>query len=60
MSIDKALQIAYDYGQIDGNRHKTWVIDQMLKSLLDAKEYKTWVKKYENDGEYKWDIGIPP
>jgi hypothetical protein len=28
-----ALRIAREYGQIDGNHHKTWVIDQMVAAL---------------------------
>lgn len=32
--IDKVRNIAYEYGQIDGAHHKTWVIDQMIRELL--------------------------
>ena len=56
--IDKALEIAYQYAQIDGSHHRLWVIDQMLRELLGDK-YKSWIKKYE-EGDYKWDIGIAP
>jgi hypothetical protein len=31
--IALALQIASAYGQIDGNHHKTWVIEQMVAAL---------------------------
>lgn len=31
--IDKALKIAIEYGGIDGDRHKTWVIDQIVRTL---------------------------
>ncbi len=56
--ILKAVEIAFANGQIDGSHHKLWVIDQMLRILL-GKEYETWVKQYESDGEI-WDVGIPP
>lgn len=62
--IEKALDIAWCYGQIDGNHHKTWVIDQMVRALCGSEEeYKKWVDKYEApDGEdyWEWDCGIAP
>lgn len=57
--IDKVINIAYEYGQIDGAHHKTWVIDQMIRELLRT-EYDKFIKEYEEDGEYTWDIGIAP
>ncbi len=57
--IDKVINIAYEYGQIDGAHHKTWVIDQMIRELLGT-EYDKFIKEYEEDGEYTWDIGIAP
>ena len=62
--IEKALDFAWCYGQIDGDHHKTWVIDQMVRALCGSEEeYKKWVEKYENpDGEdyWEWDCGIAP
>ena len=62
--VERALQIAWSYGQIDGSHHKMWVIDQMVRALCGTKEeYTEWVKTYETpDGEdyYEWDIGIAP
>lgn len=62
--IKKALKIAWSYGQIDGNHHKTWVIDQMVRALCGSdKEYSDWIKSYETpDGEdyWEWDTGIAP
>lgn len=62
--VKKALEIAYDYGQIDGAHHRLWVIDQMVRALLGDDEYQKWVETYEmpeEDGEgYKWDCGIAP
>lgn len=63
--IEAALTIAVNYGQIDGEHHKTWVIDQMVRALLPDKEsYRAWVKE-ACDGEdgpdtYDWNKGIPP
>lgn len=58
-----ALEIALQYGQIDGEHHKTWVIDQMVRALT-GDGYERWVKE-ARDGEdgpytYDWDKGIPP
>lgn len=56
---EKAIDIAYEYSQIDGEHHKAWCIDQIVRALTDD-NYNEFVKKYENNGEYKWDIGIAP
>lgn len=61
--IEKALEVAESYSQIDGSHHKAWVIDQMVRALLSGK-YKKWIRKYK-DGEdgantYEWDKGIAP
>ena len=55
-----AVEIAYRYGQIDGDHHKAWVIDQMVREILGEKEYEKFVKDYEAGGEYEWDKGIAP
>ena len=57
--IEKAIDIAYQYGQIDGEHHKTWTIDQMVRQLLGNK-YDNFVKEYEEGGEYSWNTGIAP
>ena len=57
--IDNALGLAWQYGQIDGNHHKMWVIDQIVRVLL-GDGYEKWVEEYEGDDEYEWDVGIAP
>lgn len=52
-------------GKIDGEHHKMWVIDQIVRTLCGSdEEYKKWVDKYEEpleDGDYySWDEGINP
>jgi len=63
--IKKALELAFDYGSIDGGHHKMWVIDQMVRALLGSKkEYDKWIRDFCNgeDGPstYSWEIGIAP
>jgi len=70
--IHRAPQVAYDHGQTDGDHHKAWVIDQMVRCLLGQRpgyqepsdEYLDWVRKYETgeDGPqtYEWGIGVAP
>ena len=62
--IKSALSLAWQYGQIDGDWHKTWVIDQMVRALCGSQEeYVKWVEAYEApDGQdyYEWDTGIAP
>lgn len=61
--ITKALNIAMASGQVDGDHHKAWVIDQMVRALTgDA--YQSFVAEH-NAGEdgpdtYVWDCGVAP
>lgn len=61
--IKKALEIATQYGGIDGAHHKQWVIDQMVRALT-AHKYDAWVEEYckDEDGnvDYDWDTGVAP
>ena len=61
--INKALEIANNYAGCEGDHHRMWVIDQMVRALTRLK-YKQWVRDFE-DGEdgpktYLWDTGIAP
>lgn len=57
------LGLVFECGQIDGEHHKTWVIDQIVR-ILTENDYDKWVQHYEYDEatgeEYTWDIGIAP
>ena len=62
--IRAALEIAFRYGGIEGDHHRAWTIDQMVRALT-GDGYEAWVKKYEvneKDPEdpYEWDEGIAP
>lgn len=62
--IKKALDIAFQYGQIDGDHHKTWVIDQIVR-ILTGDKYNEFVNEYETDEEtgekeWIWKNGIAP
>ena len=61
--IDEAIEIAVRYGGIDGDHHKAWVIDQMVRALA-GNQYEQIIKD-ACDGEdgpetYGWDEGIAP
>ena len=61
--IAAALDVANRYGNIDGEHHKMWVIDQMVRRLT-GDDYQAWITAHK-DGEdgpetYGWDIGIAP
>ena len=44
--IKEALNLAWQYGQIDGSHHKMWVIDQMVRVLCeDEEEYRKWLNQ---------------
>ena len=61
--IKIALLIAFRFGSIDGDHHKMWAIDQIVRALT-GDTYDAWVKTFENgeDGPktYEWNVGIPP
>ncbi|MGM0215442.1 WDGH domain-containing protein [Enterococcus sp. AZ109] len=61
--IDKALDIAFEWSRIDGDHHKMWAIDQMVRELT-GENYEEWVSTYESgdngEKEYEWDAGIAP
>ena len=61
--VSKALEIIGAYGGIDGDHHKTWVIDQVVRALTGP-SYKRWVREHcaGEDGPYTytWDVGIAP
>ena len=57
--ISKAVNLADSYGNIDGDHHKMWVIDQMLRALLSEQDYKDLIATRKADG-FSWDVGIPP
>ena len=60
--IAGALEVA-GYGATDGDWHKMWVIDQMVRALT-GEGYADWVAEFESgeDGPhtYSWDEGIAP
>jgi len=61
--IGAALALAARYGGTDGDHHKAWVIDQMVRALT-GDNYDTWVSE-ACDGEegpqtYEWNTGIAP
>lgn len=36
IAIEKAIEYAHRYGQIGGAHHRLWVIDQMVRALLEC------------------------
>ena len=60
--ISDALQIPAN-GCPDGDHHKMWIIDQMVRALTGPK-YFEWVGKFciGEDGPetYNWNKGIAP
>lgn len=61
--INKAIDLAFQYGGIDGGHHKMWVIDQMLRVLARG-DYEILVAEAcdgkDGPDTYEWDVGIAP
>lgn len=45
--IQQAIDIAIEYGQIDGDHHKAWVIDQIIR-ILTGNKYNKVIKELIN------------
>lgn len=62
-SIQEALDLILQYGEIDGGHHKQWVLDQVVRKLT-GDNYDAWVREFckgEHGPEtYEWDTGIAP
>lgn len=57
-----AARAALDYAkdsQYDGDHHKMWVIDQMVRQIT-GDQYDAWVKEFEEANLTTWDTGIAP
>lgn len=48
-----------DEHTVDGDHHKQWVLDQVLRMLLGRETYKKWREVRSKEG-YDWDEGTPP
>lgn len=53
-SIALALEAIHLYSNVDGDHHKNWVFDQVVRHLARGR-YEAWV---EEQGD--WDEGIAP
>ena len=51
-----ALNLIIEFGGYDGAHHKDWVLDQVVRALLTAKEYKE-LRRNVGKG---WEEGIAP
>lgn len=58
--IDKAIAIAIKYGSIDGDHHRAWVIDQMVRVLAGDDYERLISEECSEDGEIDWYTGIAP
>lgn len=61
--IESALSFAVQYGGIDGDHHKAWVIDQMVRALA-GDDYTDLVAKAcageDGPDTFDWNVGIAP
>ena len=60
--VKKALSLIFKWSGYDGDHHKKWLLNELVKVLSD--DYEKWVSEWQ-DGEcgpetYLWDIGIAP
>lgn len=59
-SHERAAAIALRYGTAEGEHHKQWVIDQMLR-IIAGMAYPEIINVFnDNADSEKWDTGIAP
>ncbi len=59
--IQKSIDIILQHGMIDGEHHKQWLLDQVLRILLEDPWYKERMDEYNSNEDYEnWDTGIAP
>lgn len=61
--INKAIEVGIRHGGHDGEHHKTWVIDQMLRALLEDRYEEVIQKSCEDENGFvvhEHDCGIAP
>ena len=62
-AMKDAIMIAVKFGGIDGDHHKAWVIDQMVRCLAGANYEKIVAVACAGENgpnTYDWDEGIAP
>ena len=61
--VQDAIDVAVQYGGIDGGHHKDWVIDQMVRALA-GDDYERLVREAKDGADgpetYSWNEGIAP
>lgn len=61
--IERALNVIFDFGGVDGAHHKQWVLDQVVRHLTGEK-YDEWIREYKDGSDgpdtFDWDEGIAP
>ena len=56
---DWALKYIGDYGGIDGDHHKAWVLDQVARLLHGAKMTATEARWSNGHSELRFEVGDP-
>ena len=58
-ATDWALRFIGDYGQIDGDHHKLWVLDQVARILHGTKVEVTLATFPNGEHEYRYETSDP-
>lgn len=63
--MEHALKVIAKYGVIDGDHHKQWVLDQVVRFLTGTEEnYQKWIVAHNTGPQgqecYSWETGIAP
>lgn len=56
---DWALKFVYFYGGVDGDHHKTWVLDQVARILNGTPVIMSIAKWDDGQEEYRFETGKP-
>lgn len=59
--LDDILELIGDVGDTDGEHHKQWLLNEILRKILgDGEAYADWIFQWQGGNGAEWDVGIAP
>jgi len=57
--IEEVVALIQNNAMCDGEHHKIWLFNEVLRKLMGGEEFVKWVGEYNEDESYAdWDLGV--